>query len=78
MGENLKGSSDEKLHLKSDPMKREVASNTMTFAEAKSYCENLGKKLPIPSSADRIEEFKNAIFRAGIELTFELTINYLS
>jgi len=48
-------------------VKREVAPNTMTFADAQSYCENLGKKLPIPSSVDRIDEFKNVIFRAGID-----------
>ena len=46
---------------------REVAPNTMTFADAKLYCENLGKQLPVPSSADRIEEFKNEIFRVGID-----------
>ena len=39
----------------------------MTFADAQTYCESLGKKLPVPSSADRIEEFKNEIFRTGID-----------
>ena len=47
-------------------MKREVASNTMNFADAKSYCDTLGKKLPIPSSIESLDEFKNKVFRAGI------------
>ena len=43
-----------------------MASNTMNFADAKSYCDTLGKNLPIPSSIERLDEFKNKVFRAGI------------
>ena len=56
------------LHnFKPDPVKREVAPTTMTFTDAQTHCETLGKKLPVPSSADRIDEFKNEIFRTEID-----------
>ena len=62
--------SDEKEKLSIEPEKRHVAPNKMNFEDAKSYCENSGRKLPIPSSAERHTEFKTEIFREGNVFVF--------
>ena len=49
-------------------MNRHLATNTMNFEAAKAYCDGLGKKLPIPSSMESLEQFKTEIFRSGRNL----------